>query len=92
MATTNTSTTASPNTRAQRRHPEPTPPAGLERFYTPEEAGAVLRVSRREMYRRLSRGDIAHVVVPGSRRILIPESALTALLDAGRVEGGGEVA
>jgi len=92
VATTNTSSTASPNTRAQRRHPEPTPPAGLERFYTPEEAGAVLRVSRREMYRRLSRGDIAHVVVPGSRRILIPESALTALLDAGRVEGGGEVA
>jgi len=87
VATTNTSSTASPNTRAQRRHPETTPPAGLERFYTPEEAGAVLRVSRREMYRRIARGDFAHVVVPGSRRILIPESALTALLEAGRVGG-----
>lgn len=63
------------------------PRSGLERFYTPEEAGAVLRVSRREMYRRIARGDFAHVVVPGSRRILIPESALTALLEAGRVGG-----
>lgn len=65
----------------------------LEKHYTPEEAGSILPVSRREMYRRIARGDIAQVVVPGSRRILIPESALVALLDAGRIgPGGGRVA
>lgn len=61
----------------------------MERHYTPEEAGEVVRLSRREMYRKLARGDLAHVVVPGSKRILIPESDLRAYLAAGRVEANG---
>jgi excisionase family DNA binding protein len=61
----------------------------MERQYTPEEAAAFLRLSRRELYRKLARGDLAHAVVPGGRRILIAQSDLLAYLAAGRVEAFG---
>jgi len=58
----------------------------MERYYTVEEAAGVVRLSRRELYRKLARGDLAHTRVPGSERILIAESDLRAFLAAGRVE------
>ncbi len=58
----------------------------LEHYYTPAEAGAVLHLSRREMYRRLARGDMPFTQIPGGKRILIAASDLAALLAAGRVE------
>ncbi len=75
--------------RAEERNPKPA--ILQEQYLTPEECADVLRLSRRELYRRLARGDILHIVLPNSRRILIPESALAAVLEAGRV-GGGRVA
>lgn len=71
-----------PSAAAAKQHPSGTP---LQHNYTPLEAAEYLRVSRRELYRRIARGDIAHLVMPGSRRIIIPESALAAYLSTTEV-------
>ncbi|MCH7230205.1 excisionase family DNA-binding protein [Glycomyces sp. L485] len=51
-------------------HPNTTTtPASVEPFYTPEEAGAVLRIGRSRIYEELRRCRLRSVKVGRSRRI-----------------------